>query len=87
MWGGLKPTPRGGYLAGAVVVAGAGVAVEAACFLCFFTLLVAGLVVSVEEAAGVCAITVPIMRERPIKAEAKVFMVFVSFLDAVIRLP
>ena len=46
------------------------------CFLCFFTLL-AGLVVSVVEleAAGVFAITVPIMKERPIKAVAKVFMV------------
>jgi hypothetical protein len=78
-------------LAGAAVAAGAGVVLGAAvCFLCFFT-LVAGLVVlGVEvEAAGVCAITVPIMRERPIKAEAKVFIVLVLlfFLDAVIRLP
>jgi hypothetical protein len=37
-------------------------------------------VVSVEpEAAGVCAITVPIIRERPIKAVAKVFIVLILF--------
>jgi hypothetical protein len=71
--------------AGAVVVAGA------VCFLCFFTLV--GLVVSVLlvgvelEAGGVWAITVPSMRERPIKAEANVFMVFVSYFGCRIRLP
>jgi hypothetical protein len=71
-------------LAGAVVVledelAAGACADFAACFLCFFVVLV----VSVElllvelEAAGVCAMTVPIMRERPIKAEAKSFMLMI----------
>ena len=64
--------------------AGVWVFLAAVCFLCFLT-LVAGLVVSVapvavEEAAGVWAITVPSMRERPMRAEAKVFMVFVYLL-------
>ena len=54
-----------------VLVDGAGLVLL--CFLCFFTV-----VVSVElDGAGVCAITVPIMRERPIRADAKVFIVFI----------
>jgi hypothetical protein len=65
--------PRTTYLAGVESVDGAGVVDLAVCFLlCFFTLVA---VVSVDvEAAGVCAITVPIMREKPTNAVAKIFI-------------
>ena len=62
----------------------------AACFLCFFTLLVllveVVLLLVVEEAAGVCARAVPIIRERPTKADAMSFMVvlILFILEAVL---
>jgi hypothetical protein len=71
----------GAYLAGALV---AGVAVLAAglaaCFLCFFTFVVEVELLGVEvEGAGVWAITVPTIRERPIKAGVKSFIaIFLS---------
>jgi hypothetical protein len=67
------------YFAGAAVVGAAGVeAAAGACFLCFFAfvvlveVLLLGVVV---EAAGACAIAVPIIRDRPARAEMMVFMV------------
>jgi len=58
----------------AVVLPAAGFA----CFFVFFTFFVVFVVLLlgvVEEAAGACAaITVPIIRDRPTKAEANVFM-------------
>src|SRR6516164_5985752 len=84
---GLPYTSGRTYLAGGVVVEGAGAEVDDAaagdfvCFLCFLTLFVVVVVdlllsVDVLEAAGACAaIAVPMIRERPATADAMVFMV------------